>query len=191
MLASLVEMLSAAEFICVAFSSPVNFLRALPTLPPSCVITDVRMDRISGLTLIERLKGLGYGDWPVIVISGYADVPMTVSAMRLGAVTVLEKPILPRELIAAIEEASIRTRPNRAPDPEFASAQARYSTLSKREREVLASIVAGKRTKATASELGLSLRSVEAVRASILRKMQARSFASLGRQIGEGLGEPF
>ena len=178
-LVSLVEMLSIAGFDCVGFDSPVDFLRALPKLAPCCVITDVRMPRISGLTLIERMSGLGYGHWPVIVISGHADIPMAVAAMQLGASTFLEKPFRPDQLIDAIEAAQQRMRCPAPTDPAGVEARGRLKTLTCREREVFNHAVAGASIKATAVEMGLSHRTVEAFRASILRKMGARNFTAL------------
>lgn len=178
-LASLVEMLSISGFESTGYGCPVDFLRALPTLAPCCVITDVRMPRISGLTLIERMKGLGYGHWPVIVISGHADIPMAVAAMELGASTFLEKPFRPGQLIEAIETARCRTRASARTDTAAVEARARFDTLSLREKEVFGHAAAGKSSKVTAVEMSLSPRTVEAFRANILRKMGARNFTAL------------
>ena len=189
-LVSLVEMLSIAGFDCVGFDSPVDFLRALPTLSPRCVITDVRMPRISGLTLIERMRGLGYGHWPVIVISGHADIPMAVAAMQLGASTFLEKPFRPDQLIDAIEAAQRRMRSPARTDPAGVDARDRLETLTYREKEVFNHAVAGTSIKTTAIEMGLSPRTVEAYRASILRKMGARNFTALAGLVRSASDEP-
>ena len=178
-LVSMVEMLSIAGFESKGYVSPVDFLRALPTLTPCCLVTDVRMPRISGLTLIERMKGLGYGHWPVIVISGHADIPMAVAALQLGASTFLEKPFRPGQLIDAIRMARCRAQSSAQPATAAVEAKARFDTLSLREKEVFGHAVAGKSSKVTAIEMGLSPRTVEAFRSSILRKMGARNFTAL------------
>ncbi|WP_309629023.1 response regulator [Brevundimonas sp.] len=178
-LSSLVEMLSIAGFETTGYASPVDFLRALPTLAPCCVIADLRMPRVSGLTLIERMKSLGYGHWPVIVISGYADIPVVVSAMQLGASTFLEKPFRPGELIDAIRTAQSRIRKPVRTDPAAIEANARFHTLTSREKEVFSYAAAGKSSKAAAVEMGLSPRTIEAFRASILRKTGARNITAL------------
>lgn len=188
-LASLSEMLSIAGFNAQSYGCPVEFLRAVPTLSPCCVITDVRMPRVSGLTLLERLRGLGYGHWPVIAISGHADVPMAVAAMQLGAATFLEKPFRPHQLIAAIHNAQQGTREHIRPDDSTAKAMNRYGTLTSREKEVLGHLISGQPTKAAAAEMGLSPRTVEACRASILRKMGVKNFTALAHVVGHALDE--
>lgn len=182
-LVSLVEMLSIAGFDTTGYASPVDFMRALPTLAPCCVITDVLMPRVSGLTLIERMRGLGYGHWPVIVISGHADIPMAVAAMQLGASTFLEKPFRPAQLIDAIRTAQSQTRKPARLDMAAAEISARFDTLTSREKEVFNHAVAGKTSKLAALEMGLSPRTIDAFRASILRKMGARNFTALAGSV--------
>lgn len=188
-LASLIEMLSIAGFDAQGYGCPVKFLRAVPTLSPCCVITDVRMPRISGLTLLERLRGLGYGHWPVIAISGHADVPMAVTAMKLGAATFLEKPFRPEQLIAAIHNAQQRSRNPSTLNPSTAQAMDRYGTLTAREKDVLGRLITGQPTKAAATAMMLSPRTVDRYRASILRKMGVKNFTALAHVLGPSLAE--
>lgn len=186
-LASIIEMLSIAGFNAQGYGCPVDFLRAVPTLSPCCVITDVRMPRVSGLTLLERLRGLGYAHWPVIAISGHADVPMAVAAMQLGAATFLEKPFRPHQLIAAIRNAQQGSRERIRRNGPSAETMSRYGTLTAREKEVLGYLISGQPTKAAATEMMLSPRTIEACRASILRKMGVKNFTALAHVLGHAM----
>jgi len=186
-LESLAMLISVQGFTVRCFSAPADMLASLPDLPESCIVTDIRMPEIDGLELIARLKDTRAAAWPVIVISGHADVPIAVTAMQLGAVTVLEKPFTPDQLIAALNmEMAVLSRT--AVSPELAEARARYQTLSRREREVLGHLVQGCSSKHTALELGISPRTVDVFRANILRKMGAPNIAALATQVARGLG---
>lgn len=177
-LASLEAMLAVAGFEVVVFRSPKAFFAALDELAPGCVVTDVRMPEISGLAVVERLKAAGRGDWPVVVISGHADVPMAVDAMKAGASTFLEKPIAPPVLVEAITSALL-VQSARDTGPGNPDEEARLHTLSRRESEVLAHLVKGASSKAAAQALGISPRTVDVFRANILRKTQAPNIAAL------------
>ncbi len=181
---SLVSLLSIEGHRVTGFSSASAFLREAVDLSPDCVITDIRMPRIDGLSLIERLRELGLGAVPLIVVSGHADVPIAVTAMQLGAMTVLEKPFPPARLLEAVAKAIERAaaaRPAAPGDasPEDQAVRERYETLSPREREVLSHLLAGSSSKVTAIALGISPRTVDVFRANILRKMDAPNIAAV------------
>ena len=186
-LESLDAMLTAAGLDVTTFASPSTFFSALPGHPFSCVVTDVRMPEMSGLALVERLGASGYGNWPVIVISGHADVPMAVAAMRAGASNFLEKPFGPGALVQAIRDAFAACSPVNTAIPGFSEARSRFQTLSPREREVLSHLVNGASSKVTAMVLGISPRTVDVFRANILRKMQVPNIAALATLVGRGL----
>lgn len=186
-LESIDAMLSSADFNVRTFASATIFFANLETLPFACIVTDVRMPEMSGLALVERLGKSGRGDWPVIVISGHADVPMAVAAMRAGASNFLEKPFGSGALSHAIVDAFAAARPVDASAPGVAEMRARYQTLSPREREVLSHLVNGASSKVTALVLGISPRTVDVFRGNILRKMQASNIAALATLVGRGL----
>lgn len=186
-LESIEAMLTLADLEVTAFASPIAFLGVLPALPFSCIVTDVRMPEISGLALVERLASSDRGHWPVIVISGHADVPMAVAAMRAGAANFLEKPFGSEALVQAIIDALAVCKPIELGAPAILDARSRYETLSRREREVLSHLVIGASSKVTAMVLGISPRTVDVFRANILRKMQVPNIAALATLVGRGL----
>lgn len=177
-LASLKAMLDVAGFEVVVFSSSRTFFAALDGLPPGCIVTDVRMPEVSGLAVVERLRASGRGDWPVVVISGHADVPTAVAAMKAGACNFLEKPLSPPVLVEAIASALLvrEAMGGATGDGEH---EARLRSLSRRETEVLSHLVKGASSKATALALGISPRTVDVFRANILRKTRAPNIAAL------------
>lgn len=155
----------------------------------SCVVLDVRMPGLGGLEVQARMSELGMSA-PVIFITGHGDVPMVVAAMRGGAVDFLQKPFDAQILLERVRQASARGRELRQAAHQRAIAAARLATLSPREREVLALLIAGRMNKAIAAELGISAKTVEDHRASIMRKMQVRSMAELVRLAAEGQSKP-
>ena len=138
------------------------------------------MPGTTGIDLLRRLAELG-GSIPVIVITGHADVPLAVEAMRLGAVDFLEKPFDDETLIASIRSALTRARQGDQTEAERAAACSRIATLSPRERDVLEGLVAGKPNKMIAFDLGISARTVEVYRANVMTKTQAASLSELVR----------
>lgn len=186
-LASIEAILSVADFEVTVFASPTLFLTNLETLPFGCVVTDFRMPEMSGLALVERLGKSGRQDWPLIVISGHANVPMAVAAMKAGAADFLEKPFGSGALVQAITEAFTACGPVDTASAEFSNARRRYQTLSPREREVLSHLVNGASSKAAAVALGISPRTVDVFRGNILRKMQAPNIAAIATLVGRGL----
>ena len=146
----------------------------------SCVVLDARMPGLGGLEVQARMTELGMTA-PVIFITGHGDVPMAVEAMRGGAVDFLQKPFDNQVLLARVKQAIARGRDLRLEAEQRSLAEARLAALSPREREVLALLVEGRMNKIIAAELGISAKTVEDHRASIMRKTQVRSVAELVR----------
>jgi two-component system response regulator FixJ len=155
------------------------FLEALP-VASGCVLTDVRMPGRTGLELVQELKVRGV-DLPVVVMTGHGDVPLAVEAMKAGVVDFIEKPFGDDVLLKAVRSALTRLRSNGGAESEGASAEARLSGLSPRERDVLGGVVAGKPNKVIAHELEISPRTVEIYRANLMTKTGARNIAELMR----------
>ena len=153
---------------------------AAPSSEDGCLIIDVRMPAIGGLEVQERLRVEGTA-LPVIVITGYGDVPLAVRAMRAGAVAFVEKPFTEEEILAAVDRALEPGRQKQKAGAEAAEAEARLSQLSARERQVMHLLVNGKQNKSIVYELGISPRTVEIHRARIMQKTRARSLSELVR----------
>lgn len=181
-LESLISLLALAGHRVTGFPSAIAFLIEAVNLRASCLVTDIRLPQIDGLTLIERLRDVGLHDLPVIVISGHADVPIAVSAMQMGASTVLEKPFAPTRLLEAISDAIAGARLNAA-SPEVAAIRRHYDELTDREREIMAHLVRGSSSKVAAKALGISPRTVDVFRAKILHKMAAPNVAAVATQL--------
>jgi len=160
------------------FERAEDFLARYDPELPGCLILDVRMPEVSGLELQERLAEYGSG-LPIIMVTGYGDVPMAVRAMRNGAVDFIEKPFSDQHLIDRVQEAIARDRLRRTERKGRESVARRVSTLSAREREVLDLVVTGKANKVIANELGLSPKTVEVHRARLMKKLNVSSVAEL------------
>jgi FixJ family two-component response regulator len=164
------------------YSSGEQFLEAYDPEEPGCVVLDVRMPGLSGLEVQARLAQLPYCP-PVILLTGYGDVPTTVRAMKAGAVDVLEKPYPPQVLLDRIQQAlewDAQMRRDRAFRLDI---QARLAALNPRERDVLDLVVAGKPNKVIAAHLNLSEKMIEVHRARVMEKMRAESLAELVRLV--------
>jgi two-component system response regulator FixJ len=157
-----------------------SFLESVTEPTAGCVLTDVRMPGIDGIELLRRLKAQGF-TLPVIVMTGHADVPLAVEAMKEGAVDFIEKPFDDDLLLAAVRVALERHQKNSAEDAQTLEVRARIKSLSERERQVLDGLVAGKANKVIAYDLGISPRTVEIYRANLMTKMQAGSLSELVR----------
>jgi two-component system response regulator FixJ len=177
---SLAFLLSTAGFAVRLHESAVAFLKALPQAQPGCVVTDIRMPEIDGLELQRRLREARSG-FPVIVITGHADVALAVQAMKAGAVDFIEKPFDDEVLLSAIRVALSRHLRDSERQTRLEMVRQRLHLLSEREREVLTGLVAGKPNKIIASDLGISARTVEVYRANVMTKMQADSLSDLVR----------
>ena len=163
-----------------SFATPQDFLqRKLPD-GPSCLVLDVRLPGMSGLELQSRLNDVG-AQIPIIFITGHGDIPMTVKAIKSGAVDFLTKPFRDQDLIDAIQRALKSSSETRQEQNEIAHLKERYANLTAREREVMSLIVSGMLTKRIASTLGTSEVTAAVHRGQIMRKMQANSPAELGR----------
>jgi FixJ family two-component response regulator len=171
------------------FESAQEFLAHPRVLDPSCLILDVSLPDLNGLELQERVA-LDRQDMPIIFITGHGDIPMTVRAMRAGAVEFLTKPFGDDELLSAIASAIERSRVTLQQEAGTHDLRARYATLSQREREVLALVVSGLLNKQIAGELRISQITVKAHRGNVMRKMQAGSLANLVKMAARlGAGE--
>ena len=161
------------------FASAEAFLSSPRVMVPSCLVLDVSLPDLNGLDLQKRLADRS--DMPIIFITGYGDVPMTVQAMKAGAVEFLMKPFSDETLLSAIRQAIDQSRAALDQQREIEHLRDRYASLSRREQEVMALVVIGKLNKQVGFELGISEITVKAHRGRMMEKMKARSFAELVR----------
>jgi len=170
------------------FASPQEFLQGRRPEVPSCLVLDVRMPGMSGLAFQQELARLGSA-LPVIFLTGHADVPMSVRAMKAGAAEFLTKPFHDQELLDAIHAAIGRDRERRRDAAVVDEIRLRYSLLTEREREVMKLVVTGRVNKQIAAELHVSEVTVKVHRGQVMRKMRARSLPELVR-MADRLGQP-
>ncbi|HEY2179413.1 MAG TPA: response regulator FixJ [Caulobacteraceae bacterium] len=177
---SLGFLLMAAGYEIKTYESASRFLELFTGEEAGCLITDVRMPGLTGLELARRLRSLG-SNMPIVVMTGHADVPLAVEAMKSGAKDFIEKPFEADAILTAVQGALARSEQPRSEDAQRSAAIMRMETLSARERDVLKGLIAGKANKAMARELGISPRTVEVYRAAVMTKMQASSLSQLVR----------
>jgi two-component system response regulator FixJ len=177
---SLSLLLESAGCSVRSYDSAAGLLQALTDRAVGCVLTDVQMPGLNGLELQRRLGELGIR-LPVIVMTGHADVPIAVEALKAGATDFLEKPFDDEQLLAAVNNAIALSQRASEEAAAVADILARLGTLTPREREVLDRLVAGQPNKTIAYDLGSSPRTVEVHRARVMEKMAARSLADLVR----------
>ena len=188
MRSALDDLLRSVGLDVILSSSAQEFMQAVRPDAPGCLVLDVRLPGMSGLTFQQELAKAGI-TLPVIFITGHGDVPMTVRAMKAGAAEFLTKPFDHQVLLDAVHAAIERDRARRRDAVSLADLKARYHQLSERERQVMEFVVAGRANKQIAAELGLSLVTVKVHRGQVMRKMLARSVAELVR-MADRLGVP-
>ena len=188
---ALARLIKAAGYQLQTFTSAREFLDSkLHDDGPACLVLDVRMPGLSGLDLQRELQTAN-ATLPIIFITGYGDIPMSVKAMKEGAVDFLPKPVRDVELLRAIEQALARAVRERADREELEDIQSRLEKLTAREREVMSLVVRGLLNKQIAVELGTVEKTIKVHRARVMQKMQVDSVAELVRIVERaGIGKP-
>lgn len=169
-----------------AFGSAAEILQASPPEAPSCLVLDIRLPGLSGLELQSDLAKANIHT-PIIFITGHGDIPMTVQAMKSGAVDFLTKPVREQDLLDAVQAAIERDRKRRDLEKTVSEFRSRFESLTKRERDILALVTSGLLNKQVAGELGLAEITVKIYRGQVMRKMGAKSLADLIK-MSEALG---
>lgn len=187
---SLAFLLATSAYEVKQHESAAAFLRAGIPTRAGCIITDVRMPGLSGIELLQKLDEAG-SRIPVIVMTGHADVPLAVEAMKLGAADFLEKPFDEEAMLRAIRACLSRAEETQRVDALREDVEDRICALSHRERQVLEYLVAGHANKTIAYDLGISPRTVEVYRANVMTKMKVSSLSELVRMaLLAGIGGP-
>lgn len=177
---SLTLLMKSVGFESKAYDSAEIFLNEADLYSPGCLIVDIRMRGISGLELQQTLNNKGI-KLPIIIITGHGDVPVAVQAMKAGAVDFLEKPYDNEVLVTRIKQCLSEVSEFQDKSRILAEAEARLSQLTPREREVMNLLVAGKHNKVIAKELSISVRTAEAHRAKVMKKLHAESLSDIVR----------
>ena len=177
---SVVRLLRSVGLQTRQFSSVADFLNADISDGPACLVLDIRMPGRSGLEL-QRDLAAANRQVPIIFITAHADIPMTVQAMKGGAIEFLTKPFRDQELLDAVEAGLARDRVRRENERASAALRERFETLTSREREIMVQVTAGRLNKQIAHEIGITESTVKVHRANLMRKMQARSLPELSR----------
>jgi FixJ family two-component response regulator len=162
------------------FASISDFLKSEPPDGPTCLVLDVRLPGESGLDL-QRELAAAHRKLPIIFITGHGDIPMSVQAMKGGAIEFLTKPFRDQDLLDAVEAGLARDRARRESDRALAALRERFDTLSSREREIMLHVVAGRLNKQIANDIGIAESTVKVHRTHLMRKMRAHSLPELSR----------
>ena len=174
------DLVESVGLLAESFATGGEFLRRGRTTSPSCLVLDVRLPQMSGLDFQSRLAESGT-QIPIIFITAHGDVPMSVKALKAGAVEFLTKPFRDQDLLDAIQQALQRDRAAREQQAEILNVHERYKTLTPREREVMAFVVSGLLNKQIAAEIGASEATVKIHRGNMMQKMQVGSLIELVR----------
>ena len=174
------DLVESVGLLAESFATGGEFLRRGRTTSPSCLVLDVRLPQMSGLDFQSRLAETGT-QIPIIFITAHGDVPMSVKALKAGAVEFLTKPFRDQDLLDAIQQALQRDRAAREQQAEILNVHERYKTLTPREREVMALVVSGLLNKQIATEIGASEATVKIHRGNMMQKMQVGSLIELVR----------
>lgn len=177
---ALARLLAAVGYEVRTHASAASYLMEKPTDAPSCLILDVRMPQVTGLEIQDALARLRI-PVPIIFLTGHGDIPMSVKAMRAGAVDFLTKPVKREQLLGAVRAAFASQSARIADRAQHGELQALHDSLTTREREVFEGVVAGKLNKQIAAQLGIAERTVKAHRAQLMEKVRAHSVADLVR----------
>jgi FixJ family two-component response regulator len=177
---SLARLLRSVGLNAKLFASVPDFLKSEPPGGPSCLVLDVRLPGRSGLEFQRELVAAGR-ELPIIFITGHGDIPMSVQAMKGGAIEFLTKPIRDQELLDAIQLGLTRDRARRENESALADLKGRFGTLSPREREIMIQVAKGRLSKQIAGDIGITETTVKVHRSNAMRKMKARSLPEFGR----------
>jgi FixJ family two-component response regulator len=183
---ALSSLIRSVDLAVETFGSAAEFLRAKLPDAPSCLVLDVRLPGVSGLDFQGELARSGI-HIPVIFVTGHGDIPMTVKAMKAGAVEFLTKPFRDQDMLDAIQVALERDRTRREQDDRLTQVKALYESLTSREQEVIGHVTAGLMNKQIAAEMGVSVITVKVHRGNVMRKMGAKSLTDLVR-MADALG---
>jgi FixJ family two-component response regulator len=178
--ASIARLLRSLDMDVQLFASIFDFLNSCPPRGPTCLVLDVRLPGRSGLEL-QRELAAAHRELPIIFITGHGDIPMTVQAMKGGAIEFLTKPFRDQDLLDAIQIGHARDRARRENEEALIALKERFSLLSPREREIMIQVVRGRLSKQIAGDIGIAEGTVKVHRSRLMRKMKARSLPALSR----------
>ncbi len=178
--ASIARLLRSLDMDTQLFASIPDFLKSGPPAGPTCLVLDVRLPDQSGLDL-QRELAAAHRELPIIFITGHGDIPMTVQAMKGGAIEFLTKPFRDQDLLDAIQVGLARDRARRQCEEALTELKARFGSLSPREREIMIEVARGRLSKQIAGDIGIAEATVKVHRSRLMRKMKARSLPALSR----------